>query len=473
MEHSSGGWDEARMTRMDRLLSTASARLGLLHLALVTLALGTGTLLATLLHFRAGPDHLTTLRGHGLVMTMLVLVPAIPGVLGNLALPEALGLRELAFPRLGRAAVALHALAFVTFVVAAQTGGVSVGFELHMAHSGALAGAGVSWALLTVALSAGAIGLLSIRILASVLSSPRRTALGSGLAASSALASVSSPLALATLAMAALDRALGLGVVEASAGGDPALHAVLVGVVMNLFLTSSILAALAVITHVIDLHATPMHARVTTATFLGLALTGTLGGAQQLVSLDVGASAALRMGTFDVLHHALLLSLVLRWLLALRRGADTTSTPLHFGLSAMAMLAIALPSGFALALPSVGAFLQSSAFATGRLHYLAVGGVLLALLAGITEQWPRLVGVALSRERTGLGLGLVLAGTQLAFLPMLLLGARGTPRPLPPELGVEWLVVSGVGLVLLVTGPVLVGASLLGTLRVEPEEPQT
>jgi cytochrome c oxidase subunit 1 len=453
------------MSPLDRLLASRSQRVGLAHLVLVLAALAVGTFYALVLFVSGAHEHLAALRGHGVVMTLLVLVPAIPSVLGNLVLPRIASAEELAFPRLGGLVVALQALGLVTFVIAAQTDGLGVGTELVMAQSGSLVSNGASWTLATLALSSAAAALQAVRVMATALASRDRTQpFVAGLAASSALSSIGAPLALGLATMAWLDRTAGLGLFDPALGGDAALFSALLGVATNMLLTSTVIAGLGVVTHVIERHAGATAHWAVAASLWGLALTGALGGAQQLVSLDVGSSASLRMGFFDMLHHALLLAVVLRSVWALRGGAEAGTPSLQFALGAVAMLAIALPSGLALALPSLGEYLQGSSFATGRLHYLAVGGVLLALLAGLYEIWPSLVGVAIRRDRASLALGALVLGIQLAFLPMLWLGAHGVPRPLP-ALPLAWSTVSLVGLAVIVVGLLAAASSLVSPLR--------
>jgi cytochrome c oxidase subunit I len=133
------------------LTSTQARRLGLLHLALTTVALGAGIVLALSLFTTEGPAHLAVMRAHGVLMMSVVLVPALPTVLGNLLLPQVLGAATgLAFPRLGWVGLLLHALAFVFFIAAAQTGGTGVGWELHMAYAREHVPASVGWLLLSL-----------------------------------------------------------------------------------------------------------------------------------------------------------------------------------------------------------------------------------------------------------------------------------------------------------------------------------
>lgn len=464
---------------LDRLLASPSQRIGALHAVLVAVALGAGTLLALSLLFESAPDHLGALRAHGLVMTLLAVVPALPAVLGNLALPRVLGRTtregagELPFVALGWAGAVLHALALVAFAIGAQTGGTSVGVELHDAASRGFVAPSVVAVLLSLAFAAASSSLQAIRVLAAVLPSPsRRAPLAAGLGAASALLVLASPLQLALVAMTLVERALGVGLFDPTVGGDALLFAELSRVTLGLFLTSATLGALGVLTHVVEAHTRELAPGWDAATFVALAVSGALGGGAQVVSLGVSARAVLQTGPFDIVFHALVLSLVVRWVRRIRLGAELRALPLQFGLASLALLAIALPSGWLLALPSLGSFLEASSFATGRLHMLAVGGVLLALLAGLHEAWEPLTGAPLRRDRSTIGLVAIALGATLAFLPMLGLGLGGMPRPLPPGMPLAWLALAGAGLALMASGASLAGWNLLASLKGDDDAAQ-
>jgi cytochrome c oxidase subunit 1 len=321
----------------------------------------------------------------------------------------------------------------------------------------------------TVAFASAAVALQAVRVLTAVISARTGSALASGLGAGSALLIVGSPLALGLVAATLTERAIGVGVFDAALGGDPSLFAALVATITHVMTTASLVGALGVVGSVIEQHVTRRLGRTVGVLLWLVAAFGALGGGGELVSLDTGAASSLRVGFFDAIHHALLLALVVRLVGALREGADVRAVPLHFGLAALSMLAIALPAGIALSTPLLGPFLHGSVFATARTHYLAVGGVLLALLAGLHQCWPELVGAEARRDRAFWGLATLVVGVQLSFLPMLVLGIQGAPRPLPPTLAPGWMTVSFVGLVLVVVGLVTIAGNLLSAIR-EPAD---
>jgi cytochrome c oxidase subunit 1 len=99
-----------------------------------------------------------------------------------------------------------------------------------------------------------------------------------------------------------------------------------------------------------------------------------------------------------------------------------------YALAFVAHFAIVAPAGLLLALPGLGGVLGGSAFATGYLHYLAFGCVVFALLGALHHAWPTVFGRRYDESKARLAFVGLVAGTNVAFFPMLVLGARGLSR---------------------------------------------
>jgi cytochrome c oxidase subunit 1 len=109
-------------------------------------------------------------------------------------------------------------------------------------------------------------------------------------------------------------------------------------------------------------------------------------------------------------------------------------------------------------------------FATAHLHFVMMGGVLTALLAGLHYWWPLMFG-RMYNQRLGRLSGLAyLLGLVLAFLPQLIAGARGVPQglaTLPAGMG-GLDTIATVGMWILTTGLLMVLSNLYGALRDGP-----
>ncbi|MBU1072325.1 cbb3-type cytochrome c oxidase subunit I, partial [bacterium] len=120
------------------LNSLTSKRVDTLYLAVVVATFVLGGVMALFLHselIAAGDTLLTPdefgrfITAHGLLMVFLFLVPAVPAVLGNYALPRLLGADDTAQPALGALSFVLYALGAAATVAAALAGGLDGGWD--------------------------------------------------------------------------------------------------------------------------------------------------------------------------------------------------------------------------------------------------------------------------------------------------------------------------------------------------------
>src|SRR5262245_13548681 len=130
------------------LLTTDHKRIALLYLVAVTLMFFVGGAAATLIRLHLmtpnqlpGSGLLTednynrTFTMHGIVMVFFFLVPVIPAVLGNFALPMMIGAKDLAFPRLNLASWYVYLAGAVLTLWAMLAGGVDTGWTFYTPFS--------------------------------------------------------------------------------------------------------------------------------------------------------------------------------------------------------------------------------------------------------------------------------------------------------------------------------------------------
>jgi cytochrome c oxidase subunit 1 len=80
---------------------------------------------------------------HGAIMTFLVIIPAIPAVLGNFILPLLIGAKDVAFPRLNLASLYVYWIGAAMAVSTLVLGGVDTGWTFYTPYS-TTTGGGVS-----------------------------------------------------------------------------------------------------------------------------------------------------------------------------------------------------------------------------------------------------------------------------------------------------------------------------------------
>ena len=82
---------------------------------------------------------------HGAIMTFLVIIPAIPGALGNFVLPIMLGAKDVAFPRLNLMSFYLWVLGAGMTVYSMLQGGIDTGWTFYTPYSIEEGRQGVFW----------------------------------------------------------------------------------------------------------------------------------------------------------------------------------------------------------------------------------------------------------------------------------------------------------------------------------------
>jgi len=154
------------------------------------------------------------------------------------------------------------------------------------------------------------------------------------------------------------------------------------------------------------------------------------------------------------------------WLATLHRGAVLCVAPTTFVAAFVLQAGIGAMMGLVLASLSVGRYLANTLFVTAQSHYLMMGGVMTALLAGLHWWWPKLTGRMFRQGLGRFGAALYMVGLNMAFIPQMMQGVGGVARgtfSLPPALaGSES--VSFIGVWVMITGLVLVASNLFGSL---------
>ncbi len=271
------------------------------------------------------------------------------------------------------------------------------------------------------------------------------------LAAAGILQALVTPVLLATLAMLFAQRS-GASDVFASAGADvqfdrwfwcwahPALTAMLLG-------------AVAVIGDVFgeqDEERKPA-SLASVLSVIAIALFSFAGFGVHLLGRSHGAAGDTAFSALVLASGVPFAVLVVEWATTFSMGSARVTTSLGYAIAAVvAIVAGGMAGAFLVAGPT-GTHLENTSFVPAQLHFLVVGGLLGALLAGVHQLWPRWFGVPV-REGWGLfACFLFHAGVYLAFVPLCVQGYLGQPRRsieiVTGNQQLGWLGASGVALI--------------------------
>jgi cytochrome c oxidase subunit 1 len=148
------------------------------------------------------------------------------------------------------------------------------------------------------------------------------------------------------------------------------------------------------------------------------------------------------------------------------KGAIVLDTPMLYVLAFFGVFALGGLTGLFLGALATDVPLHDTYFVVAHFHFVMVGAVLLAFLAGLHYWWPKMTG-RMYPERTGrVAAVLVFVGFAVTFTPQFLAGAAGMPRRYATYAAAFQLYhrVSTVGAIVLAGGLVLAAAGLAASL---------
>lgn len=437
-----------------------------------------GLLYAIIMKLRAQSGIIDThayhqmLTQHGILMVFMFVVPAIPSILGHFVLPLQLGATNMAMPGFSLWSFRFYALGTLLFLVSLFAGPVATGWTFLTPF--ALTGEG-AFTLLAIGLCLAALGWLLTGVNIIVTVHTRRDA-GMGFFAMPLfswgvyltgylLAAVGSLFSIVIVYLA-LSRDFAGGIF--GPGSDPLLWQNYFWFVTTPAAFFALLPAVGVISDLI--------AGIARKGFTGyrlvvgsmIALLGLSFTTWGLRMLGTGLSDQLSV-VFAFLNLAAVVPVALIvycWLATLHRGAVMCGAPTTYLVAFLLQAGIGTVMGLFLSSLAVGRYLSNTLFVTAQSHYVMMGGVMTALLAGLHWWWPKLTG---RLYRQGLGrfsAALYMIGLNLAFIPQLMQGVAGVPRGtygLPAELATSEMV-SAAGMWIMITGLVLMVSNLFGSL---------
>jgi cytochrome c oxidase subunit 1 len=414
----------------------------------------------------ARKPYLQLLTFHGTFSFFLFLLPAWIG-LAFAVVPLQLGAPRLAMPRLA----ALSAWLFVAaagFLIAtafvqhgAPTNGWSMDFPVPV-HG--VSARGVDLWILGVGLAAiatmlGAVNLLTtmLRMRAPGMNLARMPIFSWSMLVSSAVFLLAVPVLIGGLIILYADHHMGSHLLLANRGGDPLVWRTLFAFFAYPAMWATVFPALGVVSEIVPVFAkAPLFNRKTV--IFALATAGTLAFVGW--GSELAGDATIPQTLFSVTSILILgpvAFVMLSWLgtLALKRRPPQLKAPMLQALGLLTCLGLALPAMFVLQAFARGSAGHTSQWWVGAWHQLLVGVATFGIIVAVYYWAPKLWGRHLNAGVGGLHLLAVVGGVDLAFIPLLIVGAQGMHRRATTYSSDSWApanLVSTIGAYLLVAG---------------------
>ena len=382
---------------------------------------------------------------HGIVMVFFVLIPAIPAILGNFLVPLMVGARDLAFPKINLLSWYCYVIAATLLLYTMIAGGVDTGWTFTTPLSTRY----VNTNVISAGLAAFVAGFSSIftglnfivtihRMRAPGLTWFRMPLFLWSMYAASVIMVLGTPVVAITIVLVALERLVGIGIFDPAIGGDPLLFQHLFWFYSHPAVYIMLLPGMAVISEVIACFSRKRIFGYTAVAFSSVAIA--------VFSFFVWEHHMFIMGvsTYSALVFSLLTMLVavpsaikvFNWTFTLVRGSITFEAPMVYAFCFIGLFVIGGLTGVFLGTMGTDIHLTETYFIVAHFHFVMVGSVLMAYLAGLHFWWSKITGRMYPEAPAKVAAILIFVGFFFTFGPQFILGYLGMPRryaAYPPE----------------------------------------
>jgi cytochrome c oxidase subunit I len=427
------------------LLTLDHKRIGLMYLISVITAFFLGGVFALLIRLELwsnGPTIMTASQYnraftlHGAIMVFLFIIPSIPGSLGNFVLPMMLGAKDVAFPKLNLLSFYIYVVGTILALFSIISGSVDTGWTFYTPYSTSTSTSVVSMTLAVFILGFSSI-LTGLNFLVTThkLRAPgmhwkRLPLFIWGMYATSIMQVLATPVLAITLFLLAMERVFGLGIFDASLGGDPVLFqhffwfyshpAVYIMIVPGMAIVSELIATFTR-RSVFGYFAIAMSS-------LGLALVGFLVWAHHMFTSGMSEYAVMLFSALTFLVAIPSGVKVFNWTATLYKGSIWLTTPMLYALAFLIQFTIGGLTGLFLGTVSVDIHLHDTYFVVAHFHYVMMGSTVFGFLGGLLYWWPKMTGKMYSEKLAKMSFALVFLGFNVTFLSQFIMGSRGMPR---------------------------------------------
>ncbi len=426
------------------------------------------------------PEHYNQIfSAHGTMMIFFVSMPFVIGLM-NFAVPLQLGIRDVAFPTLNSVSFWLTAagalLVNISLVVGefARTGWLPYPPLSELTYS---PGVGVDYYLWALQISGVGTLLSGVNLVTTILKmhAPGMTYLRMPMFCWTSLASnllivAAFPILTATLGMLLLDRYLGFHFFTNEAGGNVMMFMNLIWAWGHPEVYILILPAFGVFSEVVSTFSRkPLfgYRSMVAATMVICVLAFSV-WLHHFFTMGAGGDVN---GIFGILSMIIAVPTgvkVFNWLFTIYGGRVVYDSPMLWAIGFMVTFVIGGMTGVLLAVPPADFVLHNSLFLVAHFHNVVIGGVLFGAFAGYTYWFPKAFGFKLHERLGKWSFWLWISGFYLAFMPLYVLGLMGMTRRMQSydvAAWRPWLLVAGVGVVLILGGIVAMVAQLVVSIR--------
>ena len=413
---------------------------------------------------------------HGIIMVFFFLVPIAPGVLGNFLIPLMIGAKDVALPRINLFSWYLFAIGGCVELCMMIAGGVDTGWTFTTPLSTHYVNTNVVAAAMGIFIAGFSSILTGINFIVTIhkMRAPGMTWFRLPLFiwsyyATSIIFVLATPVIAISMVLIVLERVTGIGVFDPTRGGDPLLFQHLFWFYSHPAVYVMILPGMGVISEVISCFCKKRVFGYTAVAFssVGIAVFGFFVWAHHMFIMGISTYSAMLFSLMSMMVAVPSAIKVFNWCATMYKGSISFDTPMIYSLGFIGLFTIGGLTGVFLASLGLDIHLTETYFIVAHFHYIMVGGMVSAVMAGLHFWWPKITGRMYPEPLGRMAAVILFIGFNLTFFPQFILGVLGMPRryhSYPPEFQVL-NVLSTAGASILALGYLLPTIYLIWSLK--------
>jgi cytochrome c oxidase subunit 1 len=382
---------------------------------------------------------------HGIIMVFFFLVPIAPAVLGNFLIPLMIGAKDVALPKINLFSWYLFAIGGCVELYMMIVGGVDTGWTFTTPLSTHYVNTNVIAAAMGIFIAGFSSILTGINFIVTIhkMRAPGMTWFRLPLFiwsyyATSIIFVLATPVIAISMVLIVLERLVGIGVFDPTKGGDPLLFQHLFWFYSHPAVYVMILPGMGIISEVIACFSRKRVFGYKAVAFssVGIAVFAFFVWAHHMFIMGISTYSAMVFSFFTMLVAVPSAIKVFNWSATLYKGSISFETPMLYTFGFIGLFTIGGLTGVMLASLGLDIHLTETYFIVAHFHYVMVGGMVSAFMAGLHFWWPKMTGRMYPETLGKLAAVILFIGFNLTFFPQFILGYLGMPRryhSYPPE----------------------------------------